>query len=259
VGGSGGKAAVTVRVRKNCLAVNPAFAPILWTGVLIAVASGLLVAPLGAEPPDLDDKAVLERILAEAIPRSQLEKRGEPGEELVYLPNEQSGYSGWVTGGSPPDRLFRLRDGVLDGPSTEWYEDGQKQGERTYKDGVLNGPYTMWYQSGQQKSEGAYKDGESDRAYTRWYENGQKQEEGTYKDGVPHGPVTAWYEDGQKKAEGTYKDGKFDGPFTTWHENGQIKEESTYKDGVLDGLFTEWTENGVKIGEVTYKDGVIVD
>jgi hypothetical protein len=74
----------------------------IWTGMLIAVASGVLVSLLGGcgppdvASPDLEDKAVLERILAEAVPISQLEERGKPGEELLYLPNKQTPYSGWM-------------------------------------------------------------------------------------------------------------------------------------------------------------------
>ena len=127
-------------------------------GILVAVASGVLVTLLGAEPPDLDDKAVLERILAEAIPLSQLEKRGEPGEELLYLPSEQSGYSGWVTGGSPTDSLATFKDGKQDGPYTLWYEDGQKKTEATFKDGKKNGLFTEWTESGLKLGEVTYKD-----------------------------------------------------------------------------------------------------
>ena len=70
-----------------------------------------------------------------------------------------------------------------DGKYTEWYENGQKRSEETWKDGKLNGKTTIWY------------------------ENGQKEEEGTYKDGIPDGKRTTWYENGQKRSEGTFKDG----------------------------------------------------
>jgi antitoxin component YwqK of YwqJK toxin-antitoxin module len=64
----------------------------------------------------------------------------------------------------------------------EYYPNGQKEKEGTYKDGKPEGPATSWYESGQKQMEGTYKDGKRDGLST-WYENGQKKREGTYKDG----------------------------------------------------------------------------
>ena len=41
-----------------------------------------------------------------------------------------------------------------------WYENGQKEWEKTYKDGKKDGLWTRWYESGQKESERTYKDGE---------------------------------------------------------------------------------------------------
>jgi hypothetical protein len=206
-------------------------------GILIAVASGVLVTLVGAEPPDLDDKAVRERIIAEAIPVSELKNVGTSEEPLLTLPGETVGYSGWVKAesGGVCVLLSQFKAGKRDGLEAWWHENGQKQSESTYKDGKLEGLNTMWYESG------------------------QKAEEGTYKDGKMDGLATWWHDNGEKEHEGTYKDGKQEGLVTQWHDNGQTKLEVTFKDGKKHGLFTEWTENGVKINEVTYKDDVIVD
>ena len=66
----------------------------------------------------------------------------------------------------------------------------------TYKeDGKEDGLYTEWYENGQKKTEGTYKDGELDGKRIWWYENGQKQCEGTYKDGELIEKIE-WDEDG---------------------------------------------------------------
>jgi len=88
-----------------------------------------------------------------------------------------------------------------------------------------------WYKNGQKEEEGTYKDGKKDGLHTEWYKNGQKRLEDTYKDGELDGKWTEWFRDGQKSYEGTYKDGKQDGKWTGWYENGQKKWERTYKDG----------------------------
>ncbi len=78
-----------------------------------------------------------------------------------------------------------------------WYENGQKERERTYKDGEKDGLYTMWYENGQKDSEGTFKDGKEDGLYTMWYENGNKREEVKFKDGESISS-RCWDEDGNE-------------------------------------------------------------
>ena len=59
------------------------------------------------------------------------------------------------------------------------------------KDGVI----TEYYENGQKRSEVTYKDGKEDGKWTEWYENGQKWYEATLKDGELI-KETYWDEDG---------------------------------------------------------------
>jgi antitoxin component YwqK of YwqJK toxin-antitoxin module len=79
--------------------------------------------------------------------------------------------------------------------------------------------YINWYENGQKKREGTFKDGKKVGKWTRWYENGQKKREGTYKDGELNGLWTGWYKNGQKKYEETYKDRQFISA-KCWDEDG---------------------------------------
>ena len=128
-----------------------------------------------------------------------------------------------------------IKDGIQsymkDGKWTEWFENGQKVAERTYKDDKEDGKVTMWYENGQKAAEGTYKDGQSFGKQTGWYENGQKQIEVIWKDGQPFGKNTRWHENGQKHAEGNMKDGKLNGKWTSWNEDGQINFVANYEDG----------------------------
>ena len=76
-------------------------------------------------------------------------------------------------------------------------------------DELYTGKVFDYYENGQKKYENTYKDGKEDGLWTKWYENGQKFREGTFKDGKQDGLWTDWYENGQKSYEVTYKDGKF--------------------------------------------------
>lgn len=47
----------------------------------------------------------------------------------------------------------------MSGPATEYYENGKKETEMTYKDGALDGTKTMWTENGKKQGEATYKDG----------------------------------------------------------------------------------------------------
>ena len=56
-----------------------------------------------------------------------------------------------------------------------WYKNGQKSYEATYKDGRKDGLYTGWYKNGQKRYEGTYKDGEKDGKWIYYNESGSLQ------------------------------------------------------------------------------------
>ena len=54
-------------------------------------------------------------------------------------------------------------------------KNGEIEEEKTLKNGIVwNGKWTEWYENGQKKLEGTFKDGERDGLVTSWFENGQK-------------------------------------------------------------------------------------
>ena len=86
------------------------------------------------------------------------------------------------------DRKFLDLDGKpYTGFYTNYYDrvnDQQGYIEEYYKDGKLNGLSTWWYENGQKEIENHYKDGKLNGLSTCWYENGQIEGEGFFKDGI---------------------------------------------------------------------------
>ena len=186
------------------------------------------------------------------------DRRGNTGSSsrsrIWYTKDTNIPYSGkavewWEDGKKSSEATFK--DGRLDGKEIVWRANGQKKWYRTYKDGIKDGKWAWWYSNGQKKKEGNYKNGKEDGKKTFWYENGQKQVEGTFKNEIKDGKWTYWYENGQKERKETYKNGEKK-RWTEWYENGQKKSERT---GWWDGKYTEWYENGQKKVEEHYKDG----
>ena len=81
--------------------------------------------------------------------------------------------------------------------------------------------HVEYWPNGQKKEEGTFKDGKQEGKWTWWYENGQKKHEGNYKDNLRYGEWTYWYKNGQKKVEGTRKDVKLI-EVTWWDEDGNV-------------------------------------
>ena len=220
---------------------------------LFALFTPLLIVGNGS--PDLDDPETLDKIIAEAIDSDNLQKRVKEGEELLYAPNEQKPFTGWVKrmwDNGQVMHLYSYKDGERDGLETEWYENGQKKEEGNYKDGKVEGLATAWHKNGHKMMEGNYKDGKRDRILTMWYENGRKKWEGNFRDGKENGLSTAWYENGRKKAEGNFKDDKIMSA-EAWKPNGEKCPVTNVKDG--NGVVVFYYDDGTELSRSKYSNG----
>ena len=95
---------------------------------------------------------------------------------------------------------------IQDGPYTEYYGNGQKEFEGSYKDGKEDGPSTWWYSNGQKSLEWSYKDGKRMTA-VGWKPNGEKCPVTNVVNG---NGVVVWYSNyGTETRRDTYKDGKW--------------------------------------------------
>ena len=138
----------------------------------------------------------------------KLQKRGEHGNQLYYLSNQDVPFTGktvakWPNGQKQKEANYK--DGKIDGLLTYWFKNGQKQGELNYKDGKYHGLWTSWYENGQKETEGNWKDGKL-MSMEVWKTNGEKCPVTNVKDG--NGGLVLYNEDGTEKVRMTYKDGK---------------------------------------------------
>ncbi len=155
-------------------------------------------------------------------------------------------------------------DGELNGPTTGWYENGQKKSSRFYMQEASPGgqrirggwkpagTWTTWYENGQKKSEQRWVNGTIDGSHTTWHENGERSGEETRVNGKLQGKSTKWRRNGQKSSERTYVNGKKEGPETYWDEHGKRYAENNYIRGRKEGLQTVWYDNGQKKSEIQF-------
>ena len=134
---------------------------------------------------------------------------------------------------------------VRNGLDEEFYPNGSKKGETSWRDGKEDGLVVYYYSDGRKSYEANYNEGRKNGYATVWHPNGQKQWQTVFRDGLTHGLWREWYADGKKKLEANYHDGKLDGLATWWYDNGRIWQERSFQDGnLVRGSVREWDRAG---------------
>ena len=230
------------------------------------------------EPLDLDDPVEVRRLQSKAS--SVFQVRGREGEELVYLPNQSKPFSGWLKESlrDGSEVFWEVKDGIRDGPhleffnevktltqnytrdelnglSTEWFENGQKKKEVTFRRGRKEGMQMRWFTNGQKSYEQNYLSDQRDGLFKSWYANSNLKQEGHYRKGRLYGPFMEWYEDGQKREVWNYKGDLPHGPYQSWYENGNKRNEHSYHEGKTHGAYLSWHANGNKRYDGSYQNG----
>jgi antitoxin component YwqK of YwqJK toxin-antitoxin module len=113
----------------------------------------------------------------------------------------------------------------VDVKSRGWYENGQLKQVTNWKNEKQNGLHTQYYKNGNKAKEFTYKDGGVTGIKRNWYENGQIDDEMYITGSVPHEKATSWYNNSQKRSEGNYEFGKKVGNWTYWDKHGNILDE----------------------------------
>jgi len=156
--------------------------------------------------------------------------------------------------------VVQLSDDTLinDGKYVEFYRDGQKYTEGTFKMGIYDGSWQFWHPNGQLCKTITFNNGRPDGQWKVVRQDGTLLAEKSYQDGVRHGKWTIYFEDGkQLKVEVNYEEGKPQGLRTNYFTNGGIHQQINYKNGLLHGTMTEWDDAGNKTGEAEFVEGKV--
>ena len=126
------------------------------------------------------------------------------------------------------------KDGLLDGESRQYYEEGEIKSVSSFKNNIANGTFISYYQNGNIKEKHTYKNGNEEGEGIFYYENGKIEEKCFMKNGKLNGEATVYFEDGKIRNKSIFKD-------------GVKSEEETYKDD-------EMRKNIFKNGEIIQQD-----
>ena len=157
-----------------------------------------------------------------------------PGKATVAPEADSTDWSGT---GDQFNGKFILRDGRLStmsnytGTITILDAEARKVSVESYKEGLRQGGSIRWWENGNKKLEMTYVDGKSSGPTFEWFLDGKKKVEKEYSSGIPHGKEVAWYDDGAKHYERHYSGGKPHGIWTDWDRGGHIVRQIEYENG----------------------------
>ncbi|AVQ25647.1 toxin-antitoxin system YwqK family antitoxin [Fusobacterium periodonticum] len=162
------------------------------------------------------------------------------------------------------------KNGLLNGESREYYEEGDIKSISHFKNDIPDGVFISYYQNGNIENKYAYVNGQANGECFSYYENGKLEERYFLKNGEIDGEAFAYYPSGKLRGKEVQKLGKREGESIIYHENGNIKQKSTFKNDKREGdLFiyfpsgklrqTEKYINGKIEGEVIeyYESGTV--
>ena len=87
-------------------------------------------------------------------------------------------------------RMGRLSNGKKNGIWTEWHPN-ERRLQETYKKGLLDGPVSFFYKNGQKEWRYTYNNGILEGNHTKWHKNGKRAVDGFFESGSPVG-VWCW-------------------------------------------------------------------
>ena len=114
------------------------------------------------------------------------------------------------------------KNGLLDGESREYYEEGDIQSVSSFKNNVADGIFISYYQNGNIKDKQNYKNGNAEGEGLFYYENGQLEEKYFMKNGKLDGEAINYFEDGKIRNKAIFKDGII--LEEEVHENNEIQK-----------------------------------
>jgi antitoxin component YwqK of YwqJK toxin-antitoxin module len=183
---------------------------------------------------------------------------------LFYDQNSKKLLSGKVTipGGFFDDiegeSKGRLKNGKKTGLWKFYHSNGKLKEESHWNNDIKNGPSTEFFESGNKMLDANIINGKKSGLCTEWFENGQIKNERNFKNDKLEGLSKFWHKNGVLEFEFNHTDGKFNGLCRRWNENGVKIEEFYTKDDKHDGSFTEWYPSGSKKGESVWEDGKLI-
>jgi antitoxin component YwqK of YwqJK toxin-antitoxin module len=123
-----------------------------------------------------------------------------------------------------------------------------------------SGEFIDYYFNGLKQGEGTFKDGKLTGLRKVYHPNSNIEQEKYFNKGMAIGMENNYYEDGSLKEQGSYKNNKESGIWKSYYPNGQVQLISKYKHGKPVGTAFKYYSNGkLKVRVLVRRNRVIAD
>jgi len=148
-------------------------------------------------------------------------------------------------------------DGILDGLSYKYHQDGWLKWQKNYASGEMDGEVIHYYSDGTTKSKENYASGKLDGEVIKYFADGTKKSQENYSVGKQDGTQKFFYSNGiLKEVYYINSDGKKHGLHKYYYKKDSKKFVETYSNGVLDGKQEYFDRNEQLIEEAQWSAGV---
>lgn len=151
---------------------------------------------------------------------------------------------------------------------TEYYEDGTKKYEGTFKDGKPEGIHNLFNPKGEVIRTKVYADGiltgegimdaagNEQGPWEEFHPNGKLRAKGEYLNAKRTGEWMFYHANGKTEQKGRYdKKGRPQGTWKWYYESGNLLREEQYLDGQREGNMTEFSDSGGVITKGDFLEG----
>ncbi len=188
------------------------------------------------------------------------DNEGNTGYAKMYWDNGKLMAEGKYVNSNVKDSIWRFygideglvaevsyKKGIKDGPSINYFRNGNKSEIVKYKEGVKEGLWRQFYDDGNTRFETVYKNGKLNGIFHYFYKNGRLKYKGTYVNGLKHGKFYKYSTSGEITTELEYVKGLA----TNEDELGrqfakEIEEADKHKDRYKEPTIEDVFKNNIK-------------
>lgn len=194
------------------------------------------------------------------FPSGKLQREG--AYRVVLIPPPPATYT--VAGSPEKPKKREMRENAppattaaLDGPVTEYFEDGTVAGRTVYKSGTKTGTEQYFYLGGKPREETKYANNAHDYDRRAWYESGNLKADEQVVANLKTGEWRTYFDapGAPPRTLARYDRGHLAGEQLTYHANGRVATRGACEVGHKAGIWQELDDTGALRVETTYKAG----
>lgn len=136
--------------------------------------------------------------------------------------------------------------------------------ERLYEEGfqelaIEDGKCIEYFPNGNKKKQFSFKKGVQDGNIRLWTEDGKLLRDFIAQNNIANGLYLEYYPNGKASLSVNFRNDTLNGPAAYYYSNGELSQKGSFEKGKKNGKWTYWSENGDAIGTETYRNSFFIE